>query len=104
VAAPFAGLFGWLLINRYSILISMLNDFRSLTMTEKLQRIPYVIEYKFWEVVIDLLDSDDDTIELLVNFAYQMSQKLTVKSFLFQAVFLIFMGTIIGLAIGILII
>lgn len=82
----------------------MVHYYRSLTMIQKLQKIPYVIENKFWEVVIPLLDSDDDTIDLLVNFGYQISQKLPGKSFIFQAIFWICMGTIIGLAVGILIV
>jgi hypothetical protein len=73
-------------------------------MIDKIQKIPYAVENKFWEMVIDLLDSDDETIELIVNFGYQIRHKLLGKGFLFQAVFWIGMGTVIGLAIGILII
>ncbi|HKJ26188.1 MAG TPA: hypothetical protein VJ965_01000 [Anaerolineales bacterium] len=73
-------------------------------MSEKLQRIPYVIENKFWEFVINLLDSDDETIELLVKVIHQIRQKLPGKKFLYQAVFWICMGTFIGLALGIILI
>ena len=69
-------------------------------MTEKTQKLPYVIENKFWDFVIPLLESENETVEWLVNLGYRISQNLPGRSFLFQAIFWICMGTIIGLALG----
>lgn len=69
-------------------------------MIQKLQQIPNSIENKFWEIVIPMLQSDDETIELMVNLGYQLSKKVPGKYFLIKAIFWIFMGTIVGLGLG----
>lgn len=73
-------------------------------MTEKYQKLPYTIENKFWDFVIPLLESENETVEWLVNIGYRISQNLPKRSFLFQAIFWICMGTMIGLVIGMLVI
>jgi len=73
-------------------------------MTEKYQKLPYVIENKFWDFVIPLLESENETVEWLVNFGYRISKNLPGRSFFFQAIFWICMGTIIGLAVGLILI
>lgn len=73
-------------------------------MIEKLQKLPQAVEHRFWNFVINLLDSEDESVEALVNFGYQFSQNVQGKNFVFQAIFWICMGTIIGLALGIILI
>lgn len=73
-------------------------------MTVKLQHIYNTIECKFWDMIIPLLESDSEVIEWVVNLGYRFSETLPEKSFLIQALFWIWIGTSIGLAIGILIV